>query len=216
MNEELVVKTKNFLKEKFEHAEYFAEHPEKATYRLEHSYRVANIGKIIAEAENLDATKTVIACLLHDIAYCEDMSTEELWLEHGRNSAKIARPFLEELGLSEDDINDICYAIAIHVDDKADFEWDRTAFSETIGDADNIDRYDAYRIYESLEYKKYSEMPINEKRELVTGFLERLEKFREINFATKTAAELWKTRIDFYIAFYERLKDQIEASEDII
>lgn len=87
----------------------------------------------------------VTACLLHDIAYCQELSTPEQQKNHGRLSAQIARPFLTEIGLPIDRVNNICYGIAIHVDDVADLEGQRTAFAETISDADNIDRFDAYR-----------------------------------------------------------------------
>ncbi len=216
MNTELILETENFLKSTFEHSKYFGAHPVERDYRLEHSYRVANIAREIAAAENLDETCAVIGGLLHDIAYCNEMSTREERREHGRNSAKIARPFLEDWGLSPEQINDICYAIAIHVDDKADFEWERTAFSETIGDADNIDRFDAYRIYENLEYKKFRDLPLAEKKEHIEINIEHFKKLREMPLGTKTAVNLWKDRIDFYISFYERLKTQFEISENII
>ena len=172
MNREIIAKTEDFLKDTFAASTYLQSHPTERDYRLEHSYRVANIAKAIAEAEGFDVTHAVIAGLLHDIAYCEEMVTREDRLNHGRRSAAIARPFLESLGLSADAVNEICYGIAIHVDDEADFVWERTAFCETIGDADNIDRFDAYRIYETLEYLKFSEMCLVDKREKVSSTIE--------------------------------------------
>ncbi|MBQ1316014.1 MAG: hypothetical protein IIY46_00885, partial [Lachnospiraceae bacterium] len=50
-----------------------------------------------ALAEGFDEAEMVIACLLHDIAYCEEFG-ENGWNEHGRRGAAIARPYLEELG----------------------------------------------------------------------------------------------------------------------
>lgn len=70
-------------------------------------------------------TYAVMAGLLHDIAYCEEMKTREDWGNHGRRSAAMDRPCLESLKLTSDAINEICYGIAIHVDDQADFEWER-------------------------------------------------------------------------------------------
>ena len=152
MNTDFISKTEAFLKQKFDDSKYFAEHADEKAYRLEHSYRVANIGRQIAAKEGFDETEMVIACLLHDVSYCEDFD-DDGWKDHGRNAAKIARPFLEELGLAQDRINDMCYGIAIHVDDEADFEGERTPFALTVGDADNIDRFDAYRIHEGLCYE---------------------------------------------------------------
>ena len=177
---------------------------------------MANIAKTIAEAEGFDVTHAVIAGLLHDIAYCEEMTTQEDRINHGRRSAAIARPFLESIGLEADAVNAICYGIAIHVDDKADFQWERTAFSETVGDADSIDRFDAYRIYETLQYLKFDEMPLAEKRERVSSTIEKLRKFQEIQLGTETARTLWLQRLDYYIGFYEKLNAQLGNSSRIV
>lgn len=211
----MIKKTETFLKETFAQSKYLQSHPADRDYRLEHSYRVANISKAIAEAEGFDVTHATIAGLLHDIAYCEEMVTRKDWLNHGRRSAAIARPFLESLGLSDDVVNEICYGIAIHVDDTADFEWERTPFCETVGDADNIDRFDAYRIYETLEKLKFSEMSYEDKTETVTSTIEKLTKFKEIKLGSATAKDLWLQRLEYYIGFYEKLKSQLENSTSI-
>ncbi|MBQ2893333.1 MAG: HD domain-containing protein [Oscillospiraceae bacterium] len=215
MDREMIAKTEAFLKETFSNSTYLQGDPAGRDYRLEHSYRVANIAKQIAEAEGFDVTCAVIGGLLHDIAYCEEMKEKADWKNHGRRSAEIARPFLESLGMSADAVNEICYGIAIHVDDEADFEWKRTAVSETVGDADNIDRFDAYRIYETLEYLKFSEMNLEDKQEKVASTLDRLTKFKEMKLGTATAKKLWLERLDYYISFYERLKAQLENSTAI-
>ncbi|MBE6984806.1 MAG: HD domain-containing protein [Ruminococcaceae bacterium] len=212
MNTELIAKTEAFLKETFAASTYLEANPAQRDYRLEHSYRVANIAKIIAENENFDVTYAVIAALLHDIAYCEEMATREDWKNHGRRSAAIARPFLESLGLPTDAANEICYGIAIHVDDEADFAWERTPFAETVGDADNIDRFDAYRIYETLEYHKFSEMSLEKKKETVASTIEKLTRFKDMNLGTQTAKKLWLQRLDDYIGFYKKLSAQLDNS----
>lgn len=212
----MIKKTEAFLKETFEASTYLQNNPTERDYRLEHSYRVANIAKAIAETEGFDVTNAVIAGLLHDIAYCEEMVTREDRMNHGRRSAAIARPFLESLGLSVDAVNEICYGIAIHVDDEADFEWERTPFCETVGDADNIDRFDAYRIYETLEYLGFSKMNLADKREKVVSTLDRLIKYKEMKLGTVTAKNLWIQRLDYYIGFYEKLKAQLDNSTAIL
>ena len=215
MNKELISKTEAFLKQKFDEGKYFAEHEAEKAYRLEHSFRVANIGRQIAAKEGMDETEMVIACLLHDVSYCEDFD-DNGWKDHGRNAAKIARPFLEELGLPEDRINDMCYGIAIHVDDEADFEGERTPFALTVGDADNIDRFDAYRIYETLNYDRFLEKSLQEKAELVESRLEKLNKALDMEMGTKTAEAIWKERLGFYIEFYEKLLSQLKSSTEIL
>ena len=211
----MINKAEKFLSETFAKSEYLQKNPTERNYRLEHSYRVANIAKVIAEAEGFNVNYAVIAGLLHDIAYCEEMVTREDRMNHGRRSAAIARPFLESLGLPTDAVNEICYGIAIHVDDCADFEWERTPFCETVGDADNIDRFDAYRIYETLEYLKFSEMSFTEKKEKVDSTIEKLNRYKEMKLGTTTAKELWLDRLDYYIGFYEKLKSQLENSTTI-
>ena len=204
---------KDFLKRKFDESEYFADKKSERDYRFEHSVRVANIGKIIAEKEGMDIEAMVIACLLHDIAYINKFESREEARNHGRYSAKIARPFLEEIGMEPETIGDICYGIAIHVDDKADFPGERTAFALSIGDADNIDRFDAYRIFENLKWVKYDEMDINEKKEHVQKVLERLESYKNLDFATETGKNMWLEKLDYQIGFYKKLLSQIKNSE---
>ena len=216
MNNELIAKTEAFLKETFAASTYLETNPTQRDYRLEHSYRVANIAKSIAQAEGFDVTYAVIAGLLHDIAYCEEMVTREDRMNHGRRSAAIARPFLVGLGLPADAVNEICYGIAIHVDDEADFQWKRTPFCETVGDADNIDRFDAYRIYETLEYLKFSEMSLLDKQEKVASTIEKLNRFKEMKLGTATAKNLWIQRLDYYIGFYEKLKAQLDNSTAVL
>ena len=212
IEEKMIKKTEIFLKETFDKSEYLNKNPQEKDYRLQHSYRVANIAKAIAKAEGFNVDLAVIAGLLHDIAYCEEMVTREDRMDHGRRGAKIARPFLEGLGLPSDAVNEICYSIAIHVDDRADFEWERTPFCETVGDADNIDRFDAYRIYETLEYIKFSEMSLEDKTEMVNSTLKKLTSLKEMKLGTETAKKLWIERLDHYIGFYEKLKAQLDNS----
>lgn len=216
MNTVMITKTEAFLKETFTASAYLQNNPTERDYRLEHSYRVANIAKTIAEAEGFDVTNAVIAGLLHDIAYCEEMQKREDRMNHGRRSAAIARPFLKSLGLSADAVNEICYGIAIHVDDEADFQCERTPFCETVGDADNIDRFDAYRIYETLEFLKFSKMNLADKQEKVVSTIEKLNRFKEMKLGTATAKNLWIQRLDYYIGFYEKLKAQLDNSTAIL
>ena len=216
MNIEMINRTETFLKQKFDEGLYFNAHPEAKAYRIEHTYRVANIGKEIARKEGFDETEMVIACLLHDVSYCEEFDGEKGWKEHGRRAAQIARPFLQKLGIAENRINDICYGLAIHVDDEADFDGERTSFALSVGDADNIDRFDVYRIHETLCNDGFLEKSFIEKREFTEKRLIRLRELREMKMGTKTAEEIWKERLSFYISFYEKLAAQLECSAFII
>lgn len=215
LNREIIEKTEAFLKQKFDSASYLKANPEAKAYRIEHTYRVANIGLEIARKEGFDETEMVIACLLHDISYCEDFG-ENGWIEHGRRAAQIARPFLRELGLAEDRINDICYGIAIHVDEKADFDGKRTPFALTVGAADNIDRFDAYRIHEALSKDGFLDMELYQKWEYCRKRLARLHELLGEPMGTMTADEMWQSRLSFYIEFYGKLVRQFENSERVL
>ncbi len=215
LNRKMIEKTEAFLKEKFDAGLYLNNYTDAKAYRIEHTYRVANIGREIAQKEGFDETEMVIACLLHDIAYCEEFG-ENGWLEHGRHSAQIARPFLSELGLSKDRINDICYGIAIHVDDKADFDGERTPFALSVGDSDNIDRFDVYRIHEILSKDGFIDMEFEQKLQYSKNRLAKLHELINMPMGTKTAEELWRSRLSFYLSFYEKLVRQLECSTRVL
>ena len=210
----MIEKTISYLRNVFDESEVFYEHDAEKNYRIEHSIRVANIGKAIAEKEGYNVENVVLACLLHDISYAYGIP-ENRHQDHGRLSAAYARLYLESLGLDKKRIESICGAIAIHVDDEADFEFKRTDETEVAGEADNIDRFDVYRIYETLEWKQFSSMTLSDKRVYVDALLERLNRYLDMNFHSKTASDLWRDRITFQIDFYQRLKDQIDVSEGI-
>ena len=208
-----VKKAEAFLREKFENAPVFKDKPAQMNYRLEHSIRVANIGREIAKREGMDQEAFIIACLLHDVSYCEEFKSREEQINHGRLSAAIARPFLQSLGYEGKMLNEICYGIAIHVDEEADFEGEENAFTLSVGDADNIDRFDAWRIYESLRYNlQLEELPLATRIEKLTLLLNKLTNFRSLPFATATATEMWQEKIDYQLGFYSRLLNQYKNS----
>lgn len=210
---ERVQKTLSFLTDYFEGGRWFKDHPKDKTYRMEHSIRVANICREIACKEGMNEEAAVIAGLLHDLAYGMDTPEGYEWKNHGRDGARIARTFLESLEMDEQTLEDICYAIAIHVDDRADFEGRRIPFTETVGDADNIDRFDAYRIYESVRYQAcLEERSYLERLEWLRERLAYLDKLSRIDFATPTATVLWKEKVEFQQQFFGRLLAQMEHS----
>ena len=215
LNRERIEKTELFLKRKFDSAVYLNDHPDAKAYRLEHTYRVANIARQIAQGEGFDETELVIAGLLHDVSYCEEFG-EDGWIEHGRRAAHIARPFLQELGLAADRVDDICFGIAIHVDDQADFPGERTLFALSVGDADNIDRFDVYRIHETLSGDGFLSMAFPQKLQYAQKRLSRIRELYDLPMGTKTAEALWRDRLSFYIAFYEKLVRQLVCSERVL
>ena len=210
MHRELTAK---FLKDELSKMiELFPEEKRAIEYRYEHLLRVASIALDIAKKEGLDEDRCYIGALLHDLGYSVPYDNPKEYVNHGRIGAKLARPFLESLGYSEEEVNEICYGIAIHVDDKADFEGKRTALAVTIGDADNIDRFDAFRIYDRLTWVDYKNLSLEKQKEHVDTVLSSLNKYLDYECATRTATLMWKEKISFQLEFYNRLKKQIENS----
>jgi len=163
---------------------------------------VAQYGKQIAEAESADVEVVMAACLLHDISKFDD---EEYGVDHGRVSARIARPFLETLGYSTAQVNNICFSIAAHVDDKADFEHPVTLESKAVNDADNIDRFGAYRLL--LQFKDHAER-YDVLIDRAKNRLQTLRKYREENImGTITGNKLFNRQLDLQINFLEHLVD---------
>ena len=208
---ENIKKTLDFVKGSFDSCPFFAENPADGQYRFEHTLRVAHLGAEIARKEGLDEEALTIACLLHDIAYSREIPAGG-WNEYGRVGARIARPFLEGLGLDAETINEICYGIAIHVDDEADFDGERSTLALSVADADNIDRFGAFRLYDSLRYAGLYGMSLEEKLDWTRKRVPALERLRPIDFATETARELWLKNINYQIDYFTRLLRQLEQS----
>lgn len=210
---ERVQKTLDFLKSKYDGSKYYRSHTADKAYRWEHSLRVAKVGAAIAAAEGLDAEAMTVAGLLHDVYYGYDFSEGYDWAEHGRDGARAARPFVEGLGFPAETAEDILYGIAIHVDDRADFPGRRNAFTMTVGEADNIDRFDVFRIYDNLRWKDFYDMTLDERVEWLEGLLPRLERLRGTEFATGTAARMWREKVDYQMDFHRRLLKQMRDGE---
>lgn len=209
---ENIKKTVAYLKREFNESEYLKAHENEKQYRYYHTIRVASIGQEIALAENLNEEALVIGCLLHDISYVKTFSSQEDIRNHGRISAKIAREFLKTLTLDAGLVAEILYGIAIHVDDKADFEGERTKLALSISDCDNIDRFDTYRLYERLLWSKLDTMTLDEQIEAVKKVTNRLNELIIFEMATETAKSLWQDKIKYQIGFYKRLHKQLEQT----
>ncbi len=176
-------------------------------YRWQHTLRVVNIGRQIAEAEGANVEHVLAGCLLHDMAHFDD---DDNYRDHGRLAARLCRPFLDEIGYSDEDIKAICYAVAVHVDGKADFEHPETLEAEIVSDADNIDRFSAYRIL------LYCQPEVFDFMALVAKLEERLAVLRDYRtkrlMGTETGHHLFNQKLDRQIEFYEEILAQNELT----
>jgi uncharacterized protein len=94
-----------------------------------HLYGVAQFCALLALVRGLDAERSTVAGMLHDLATYQTGDATD----HGRRSAVLAREILSDLGcFAEDEIATICAAIAHHrIKDQV-----HDAYDELLKDAD--------------------------------------------------------------------------------
>jgi putative nucleotidyltransferase with HDIG domain len=163
-------------------------------YRWQHTQRVAQFGKVIAESEGADVELIVAACLLHDIAWFD--VTGENSRDHGNIGAEVARPFLSSLDYTPGQVENICYSIASHVT----VENPETLEANILSDADNVDRFGPYRILQWCfsdidDYEKLSDK--------LSERIQRLERYRANNpLSTETGKQLFAEQLHLQILFF--------------
>ncbi len=179
-------------------------------YRYEHTLRVAGIGRRIALEETLDEETLVIGCLLHDIGYAESHTPADFeW--HGRISANISEEFLyHELGWEKERILSVCYGIFAHTEDPKTLSRSLTPLEASITDADNIDRFDAFRLYDNLKHFQLENLTPKQMVTMANQRMERYTSYLDWPCGTATGAKLWNDHIHFQIDYYQRLKRQME------
>jgi len=173
-----------------------------ADYRWEHTQRVAHYGDLIAREDGFDRELCVAGCLLHDIAYFHSAKVQD-WKDHGRIGARISRSVLLDAGFSEKETDIVCHAIAVHVDGKTDTPHPHTSVADVVSDADNVDRFCAYRVIlrcaDDLGDFQDMTAPLPKR-------VDQLRGYREKNpLETRTGRKLFAGKLDLQIAFYESL-----------
>jgi uncharacterized protein len=185
--------------------------PEDGYYRYTHSLRVADIGCRIAREEGLDAQMLALACLLHDIGYV-DCKKRTDFSDHGLLSARIAEEFLREQGYDGKKAESICYGIRIHTQPEEEQLRPATALEASVSDADNIDRFDAWRFSRILYWDGLEKMKIRQMKQLGITRRSRTAELRGMSFGTETGRRLWQKNLDLWEAFYGRLEQQMETT----
>ena len=165
-----------------------------ADYRWQHTLRVAQYGKIIAEAEGVELEPVMAACLMHDIAWFDTFSENNR--EHGRLAATLAEPVLKEHGFTPPQVQGICYAIASHVD----VENPETLEARILRDADNIDRFGPYKILQwcNSDIGDYFKLGDHVRERIA-----RLENYRvDTPIFTQTGKQLFIEQVNLQLAFF--------------
>lgn len=176
-------------------------------YRWQHTLRVSSYGRTLAEAEGANVELVVAACLLHDVAHFD----QDNWKDHGRLGARVSRPVLLELGYTPEETDNICYSVAVHVDGQADFEHPPTLEAEVVSDADNIDRFGAYRILQmcTFDVEGYDDLVARIRKRLPT-----LEDYRQRRIVgTDAGHQLFNQQLDRQIAFFKTLIEESELTD---
>ena len=188
-------------------AEQYPSERHDPVYRWEHTLRVAHYGEQIARAEGSDMEVVVAGCLLHDVAHFDPSDN---YRDHGREGARLSRPLLAELGYTDAQVAAICYAIAVHVDGKADFDHPHTPEADIVSDADNIDRFGAFRILQWCaplmdDFGALAEN-LRERVEHLKGYLE------NDPLETNAGQALFSRQIKRQIRFFEDLIAEYDLS----
>ena len=204
---EIVEKTRRYVKQRF--LEELKQ--EDGYYRYTHTLRVAELGRQIARAEGLDEELLVLGCLLHDIGYVACKKQTD-YADHGLLSAEIAEGFLQEQGYDPLKTESICYGIRIHTQPEEDMLRPASVLELSVSDADNIDRFDAWRFSRSLYWDGLDKMTVRQMKHLGRTRVERMDQLRQLSFATDAGRRLWEQKLDLWTEFYTRLEQQMDAT----
>jgi putative nucleotidyltransferase with HDIG domain len=177
--------------------------PANPVYRWQHTLRVTHYGRQIAEAEGADIELVVAACLLHDSEKYSDGQDGVDERGHGRAAAQTVRPFLAQIGYSPEQVDNICYSVAVHVDGEAGYEHEHTLEARVVSDADNVDRFGAYRVMLWCvdDMRNYDALIAK-----LTARVQRLEDYRARQvLETQTGNHLFAGQLDLQIDFFQKL-----------
>ena len=205
--QEIVEKTRAYVKHRF----LTELKQEDGYYRYTHTLRVAEIGREIAKAECLDEEMLVLGCLLHDIGYVACKKQTD-YADHGLLSAEIAAAYLRNMGVAEDRAECICYGIRIHTQPEEELVRPASVLELSVSDADNIDRFDAWRFSRSLYWDGLDKMTVPQMKQLGRTRAARMEELRRLSFASDTGRRLWNEKLDLWTDFYSRLEGQMDAT----
>ena len=205
----IVENTRDYVKHRF----LSEMNREDGYYRYTHSLRVAAICRSIALAEGMDEEMLVLGGLLHDIGYVA-CRTRPDYTDHGLKSAEIAAAFLKEQGYDPLKAESICYGIRVHTQPDEDRVREATFLEDTVSDADNIDRFDAWRFSRSLYWDGLDKMTVPHMRQLSVTRCQKMQELRNLRFATETARTLWNEKLDLWTDFYTRLGEQMDLTLD--
>lgn len=187
-----------------------------------HLERTLRNALYIQEREGGDRIVIGIAAFLHDIHRI--MQNQTGMFVSPKDSLKTVRKILENVDLTKEQIDEICYCIEFH----EEYNWNKNNVNDLntwiLQDADNLEAIGAIGVARAFVYggaHKISmydeEIPLNEKEDFVEAlgdnestihhFYHKLFKLGDY-MNTQTAKEMAKKRIDFMKEFTEVFFDE--------
>ena len=165
----------------------------------DHVLRVLKIARFIAAKEGADIEVVSKAALLHD-----SFRNGE---NHALKSAEFARKLLSEEGYGEEFIEAVVHAIEAH-SFSGRIE-PRTLEAKVLSDADKLDAIGAIGVARAFMVAGERGRGIEE---TVKHFEEKLLKLKDLLY-TETARKLAERKHEFLIAFYRKIKEELDFED---
>lgn len=205
-----------------------------SAHNMEHVMRVYNLAIKLAENEKVDLGVIKIAVLLHDIGGAKERKDPSGKTDHAIESARLAKPFLEKLGLSKNKIEHILNCIVSHR--YRSEQKPKTLEAKIVFDADKLETIGAIgiarafvwvgknnaHIYKKAKIEEYAKENLCGK---INGRIQDKTKHSpQINWETKDkyvvdylytqkAKQIAGERINFSKKFFSKLEKEIQGLE---
>ena len=165
---------------------------------VEHTLRVYSNAMRIAQAEGLCDLEIVgLSALLHD--------ADDDKLFHTENNAN-ARMFLEEIGIPQDQIDQICRVINAVSFSKNRGKHPETLEGKIVQDADRLDAIGAVGIARTFSYGGHKGRSLTD---TVQHFHDKLLLLKD-EMNTETAKQMAESRHQFLITFLKELEKELD------
>lgn len=211
----LFIQATKFLEETYKNApeKYHTMSGRNVKYRFEHSMRVFNIACDLAKRENANVLVCGMAAILHDVAKFE---ADELNTEHTTLGAIMAKPFLETLDLTSEEINKICYAISAHSNGDSAFGKIDSREAILLQASDDIDRFDYIKTYTIINNWHLGELSIDDAIKKINNEIAMLNnELKNVHTTTDYVQDLLIDHIKSQINYFKELLRQYNNSRSI-